>query len=1087
VTWHCLVEVEPFDPIADARVTLRLASAELREITGLGGVSWAPALAEAPKTAITLFEGGFGDTVKPGGARLPIVLPRARDHFAFVDRAFWPGAAVKIYVGRAGDAWPWTLHFVGKVASFQTQDGTLGLGCEVDDSAFQADVLTAAYAGTGDEEGGADLKGKPKPLVLGHAKNVEPVLIDTANSVFQFSAYGAIEAVDALFERASDFGAATGDYADYDALVAASIPPGRWATCLAQGMVRLGAPAYGLITGDVRGHRVGSSTPRLTGAVIRALAGIAGVDSGRLATASLDAMDIAAPYPINIVVSEQSRWIDLARRLALPCNHQAGISLVGQFFVAGIAFGESTAGQPRFEVTDVSELSVSPPYARTMLGANRCWRVQTADEIAFEAPLVPRGLYKAGETYRLGNVVSLPDQSEWLYINETPGSGHAPPVWPTTSNTWWSNTKPPATAEGIKYADGTPIEDLKPAQPGATTNVGRGIYSDAAAYDVGDMVVWAIADGGDGNGYIRIGTGTTTGVLPSDTSKWAVWVERGQDGAPGVSTAEVYLYKRSDTPLSAHGMTGTFTYTFGDATLAGGNLNGWTKTIPAGSEQLYVIAASAASNAATDTIAANEFSAPTPLSQAGADGANGFNSATIMLFQRAASAPAVPAGTLTYTFSTGALSGTVSPWSTTAPAHNGNPIWMTTATAISQSGSDNIASGEWATPQKIAEDGQDGIPGAPGADGQTLYTWVAYADSADGTVNFTTGNPGSRLYMGLAANKPTATEGTSPSDYVWARFRGEDGAQGLQGVQGQPGADGAPTYIWVAYADSADGTVNFTTGAPGTRTYMGVAPNKATPTEGSDPNDYNWAKIQGPQGPQGSAGSNGRDAIVYFQEGAPSSGMIAGDTWYKPSTKQLSRYNGASWVQMLGSLAAMDVLNANFIVAGTIIASKFLTDQGVDLAAMVPGSINWRASLIDPTDLGGSTSDFDTGIVAISGTGSATPSSVISPAVSQTLWVGPSGGLTATANLDVYYRINGGSWIYIGRQTLSFGSTSPSGTTQSNNSALLNGSTPVTKFSPSASGTIQFGYRHYSSHQGSGTFTFTSLDRSLTFEVVNWK
>lgn len=69
-------------------------------------------------------------------------------------------------------------------------------------------------------------------------------------------------------------------------------------------------------------------------------------------------------------------------------------------------------------------------------------------------------------------------------------------------------------------------------------------------------------------------------------------------------------------------------------------------------------------------------------------------------------------------------------------------------------------------------DGKDGIPGAPGADGQTLYTWSAYADSADGSVNFTTGSPGARGFQGLAFNKTSASESINPSDYQWAQYRG---------------------------------------------------------------------------------------------------------------------------------------------------------------------------------------------------------------------------------------------------------------------------------------------------------------------------
>lgn len=80
----------------------------------------------------------------------------------------------------------------------------------------------------------------------------------------------------------------------------------------------------------------------------------------------------------------------------------------------------------------------------------------------------PRGLYSNAEIYRERNVVSLPDGSEWLFISAAPASGQAPPSWPITGNAFWLNITPPLNAEGITYTDGTPIEDLQPAEPGAT-------------------------------------------------------------------------------------------------------------------------------------------------------------------------------------------------------------------------------------------------------------------------------------------------------------------------------------------------------------------------------------------------------------------------------------------------------------------------------------------------------------------------------------------------------------------------------------------------------------------------------------------
>lgn len=82
----------------------------------------------------------------------------------------------------------------------------------------------------------------------------------------------------------------------------------------------------------------------------------------------------------------------------------------------------------------------------------------------------------------------------------------------------------------------------------------------------------------------------------------------------------------------------------------------------------------------------------------------------------------------------------------------------------------------------------EGIPGAPGEDGKTLYTWVRYADDAQGTG--ISDDPTGKNYIGLAYNKETPTESNDPEDYTWSLFRGPQGVQGPQGEQGPVGPEG---------------------------------------------------------------------------------------------------------------------------------------------------------------------------------------------------------------------------------------------------------------------------------------------------------
>lgn len=142
---------------------------------------------------------------------------------------------------------------------------------------------------------------------------------------------------------------------------------------------------------------------------------------------------------------------------------------------------------------------------------------------------------------------------------------------------------------------------------------------------------------------------------------------------------------------------------------------------------------------------------------------------------------------------------------------------------------------------------------ARGRDGRTTYTWIRYADDANG--RGISNDPRGKTYIGLAYNKTTASESNNPSDYMWSLIKGEDG------VDGARGADGQTLYTWIRY--SANGSGNPMTQQPQSNTkYIGIAINKTTRTESNNYRDYTWSKYvgdDGERGPQGVPGRNGTD------------------------------------------------------------------------------------------------------------------------------------------------------------------------------------------------------------------------------------
>ena len=141
--------------------------------------------------------------------------------------------------------------------------------------------------------------------------------------------------------------------------------------------------------------------------------------------------------------------------------------------------------------------------------------------------------------------------------------------------------------------------------------------------------------------------------------------------------------------------------------------------------------------------------------------------------------------------------------------------------------------------------------GAPGSPGKSYYTWIKFAD--DGLGNGMSDYPDGKQYMGIAYNKGTLEESNNARDYQWARITGE-------GIPGPPGDNGVTYYTWVRYADDLYG--NGMSDSPNGKYYIGLAFNKESPIESSDPREYQWSKYRGDDGTPGINGEDGK--TTYF-------------------------------------------------------------------------------------------------------------------------------------------------------------------------------------------------------------------------------
>lgn len=149
--------------------------------------------------------------------------------------------------------------------------------------------------------------------------------------------------------------------------------------------------------------------------------------------------------------------------------------------------------------------------------------------------------------------------------------------------------------------------------------------------------------------------------------------------------------------------------------------------------------------------------------------------------------------------------------------------------------------------------GDQGIPGKDGKDGKTQYTHIAYANSADGSKDFSVSDS-NREYIGMYVDF-IPNDSTDPTKYAWSKIKG---ANGENGTPGKPGADGKTPYLHIAYANSADGKTGFSTTDGTNKLYIGQYTDY-TQADSTDATKYTWTKIKGENGKDG---TNSRSYIL---------------------------------------------------------------------------------------------------------------------------------------------------------------------------------------------------------------------------------
>lgn len=202
---------------------------------------------------------------------------------------------------------------------------------------------------------------------------------------------------------------------------------------------------------------------------------------------------------------------------------------------------------------------------------------------------------------------------------------------------------------------------------------------------------------------------------------------------------------------------------------------------------------------------------------------------------------------------------TVAPtsWSTNSPQWQaGKYIWQRTKTTTPE----GVSSYSKAVCIQGAkgQDGIDGTNGKDGVNGTSSYFHVAYANSADGSKDFSTTVSANKQYIGTYVDN-IQNDSNDHTKYSWTLIKGADGKDGIAGTNGK---DGTTYYLHIAYANDANGK-DFSTTDGANKKYIGQCVN----TTQADPNtytSYTWSLFKGADGTDGLPGKNGKDGTSSY-------------------------------------------------------------------------------------------------------------------------------------------------------------------------------------------------------------------------------
>ncbi len=376
-----LVEVTAYDPAIPGTRVLRFTS-------GLGtmtrptevppNVHFAPRLQQPIRFKRTMFSAARlagGSTVGVGD----IVLNNLDQGLAYLRDLGIDGREVVVRVGPQDAPYPagFTTFLTGTAEQVEVGARTATIRLRDKLHLLALPLQVNLYAGNnalpaGAEGSADDIKGRRKPLLFGRRYQLIPILVNTARLIYQFHD-GQAHAVDAVYDQGVALTFSGNNRASLAALEAATIAAGQFDTCLALGLVRLGASAVGRVTMDARGDATGGYVAKAGEIVQRMLTQRCGIAVGDLDAGSFTTLNAAATGECGVHLSGEVTRQQAIGQVLSGCGGWLAPTRTGLWQVGQLL---APTGSPAFTFTDVEIEALDTLATRDADAGIPVWRVR---------------------------------------------------------------------------------------------------------------------------------------------------------------------------------------------------------------------------------------------------------------------------------------------------------------------------------------------------------------------------------------------------------------------------------------------------------------------------------------------------------------------------------------------------------------------------------------------------------------------------------------------------------------------------------------------------------------------------------------